>query len=175
MGGAKHTKKADGFTIIEVLIVMAIAGLIMVVVFLAVPALQRNSRNQARRADARLIASQRFQYNVDNNTSASIAPAGAKCDGSNASFLFCNYIKDGLGAYELKDVYFQSNTNIKPSKVDPITDPKVIRTESYTKCDANKQYAIVGDRKIDMTVTFLVETRTGWQSQCVQNDLAPKS
>ncbi|MDQ3065292.1 MAG: prepilin-type N-terminal cleavage/methylation domain-containing protein, partial [bacterium] len=31
-----------GFTIIEVLIVLAIAGLIMLIVFLAVPALQRN-------------------------------------------------------------------------------------------------------------------------------------
>jgi prepilin-type N-terminal cleavage/methylation domain-containing protein len=36
----KNNKK--GFTIIEVLIVLAIAGVIMVIVFLAVPALQRN-------------------------------------------------------------------------------------------------------------------------------------
>jgi prepilin-type N-terminal cleavage/methylation domain-containing protein len=42
------TKKADGFTIIEVMIVLAIAGLIMLVVFLAVPSLQRNSRNEPR-------------------------------------------------------------------------------------------------------------------------------
>ena len=34
-------RKSEGFTIIEVLVVLAIAGLIMVVVFLAVPALQR--------------------------------------------------------------------------------------------------------------------------------------
>ena len=40
-----------GFTIIEVLIVLAIAGLIMLIVFLAVPALQRNSRNTQRRND----------------------------------------------------------------------------------------------------------------------------
>lgn len=42
-------KKTEGFTIIEVLIVLAIAGLILLVVFLAVPALQRNSRNTQRR------------------------------------------------------------------------------------------------------------------------------
>jgi prepilin-type N-terminal cleavage/methylation domain-containing protein len=46
-----------GFTIIEVLIVLAIAGLIMLIVFLAVPALQRNSRNTQRNSDASLIAS----------------------------------------------------------------------------------------------------------------------
>lgn len=45
-------KKSDkGFTIIEVMIVLAIAGLIMLIVFLAVPALQRNSRNTQRKND----------------------------------------------------------------------------------------------------------------------------
>lgn len=44
-----------GFTIIEVLIVLAIAGVIMLVVFLAVPALQRNSRNTQRTSDASLL------------------------------------------------------------------------------------------------------------------------
>ena len=45
-------RKQEGFTIIEVLIVLAIAGLIMLIVFLAVPALQRNSRNTTKRSDA---------------------------------------------------------------------------------------------------------------------------
>ncbi|MDQ3123607.1 MAG: prepilin-type N-terminal cleavage/methylation domain-containing protein [bacterium] len=45
-----------GFTIIEVLIVLAIAGLIMLIVFLAVPALQRNQRNNARNSDASRIS-----------------------------------------------------------------------------------------------------------------------
>lgn len=49
-------KRAEGFTIIEVLIVLAIAGLIMLIVFLAVPALQRNSRNNARNNDASRIS-----------------------------------------------------------------------------------------------------------------------
>ena len=44
-------KRNQGFTIIEVLIVLAIAGVIMLVVFLAVPALQRNSRNTSKRSD----------------------------------------------------------------------------------------------------------------------------
>lgn len=49
-------KKSEGFTIIEVLIVLAIAGLIMLIVFLAVPALQRNQRNNARNSDASRVA-----------------------------------------------------------------------------------------------------------------------
>lgn len=54
--GSKLKKNEKGFTIIEVLIVLAIAGLIMVIVFLAVPALQRNSRNTQRSADAAKIS-----------------------------------------------------------------------------------------------------------------------
>lgn len=46
-----------GFTIIEVLIVLAIAALIMLVVFLAVPALRRNQANSARQTDASRVSS----------------------------------------------------------------------------------------------------------------------
>lgn len=48
-------RKDSGFTIVEVMIVLAIAGLIILVVFLAVPALQRSSRNTQRSNDASLI------------------------------------------------------------------------------------------------------------------------
>jgi len=47
----RRRKRQGGFTIIEVLIVLAIAGLIMVVVFLAVPNLERSQRNNARKTD----------------------------------------------------------------------------------------------------------------------------
>jgi prepilin-type N-terminal cleavage/methylation domain-containing protein len=46
-----------GFSIIEVLIVLAIAGLIMLVVFLAVPALRRNAANNGRQSDASRLSS----------------------------------------------------------------------------------------------------------------------
>jgi prepilin-type N-terminal cleavage/methylation domain-containing protein len=52
-----RTKKlTQGFTIIEVMIVLAIAGLILAIIFLAVPALQRNSRNNSRTNDATHLA-----------------------------------------------------------------------------------------------------------------------
>jgi len=57
MVGTFKQKREEGFTIIEVLIVLAIAGLIMLIVFLAVPALSRNSRNTQRTSDAALIGS----------------------------------------------------------------------------------------------------------------------
>jgi prepilin-type N-terminal cleavage/methylation domain-containing protein len=46
-----------GFTIIEVMIALALAGLIMLIFLLALPALQRNARNKQRDQDAiRLVA-----------------------------------------------------------------------------------------------------------------------
>jgi prepilin-type N-terminal cleavage/methylation domain-containing protein len=62
----KLQKKSEGFTIIEVMIVLAIAGLILLIVFLAVPALQRNSRNTQRKSEASAIASAYSEY-VNNH------------------------------------------------------------------------------------------------------------
>lgn len=61
--------KNEGFTIIEVLIVLAIAGLILLVVFLAVPALQRNGRNTAIRTDVQNVLGGLSEYMSANNGS----------------------------------------------------------------------------------------------------------
>ena len=45
----KDNKK--GFTIIEVVLVLAIAGLIFAMVFIALPALQRSQHDQSRKND----------------------------------------------------------------------------------------------------------------------------
>jgi prepilin-type N-terminal cleavage/methylation domain-containing protein len=63
----KIKKDNKGFTIIEVLIVLAIAGLILLVVFLAVPALQRNSRNTQVRNAASTIAGAGAEFIANNN------------------------------------------------------------------------------------------------------------
>lgn len=62
----KKINKNQGFTIIEVLIVLAIAGLILLVVFLAIPALQRSARNHQRKTDATAALSAVTQF-LDNN------------------------------------------------------------------------------------------------------------
>ena len=58
-------KNKKGFTIIEVVLVLAIAGLIFLMVFIALPALQRSQRNTQREDDlARVItAVNSFQSN----------------------------------------------------------------------------------------------------------------
>ncbi len=56
-----------GFTIIEVVLVLAIAGLIFLMVFIALPALQRSQRDTQRRNDMSALASQITQYQSNNN------------------------------------------------------------------------------------------------------------
>lgn len=63
----KLRNQNQGFTIIEVMIVLAIAGLIMMIVFLAVPALQRSSDNNARNGDASRIATAVNECVVNRN------------------------------------------------------------------------------------------------------------
>jgi prepilin-type N-terminal cleavage/methylation domain-containing protein len=62
----KRNQNQKGFTIIEVLIVLAIAGLILLIVFLAVPALQRSARNTQRKNDASAVAGAIANYISDN-------------------------------------------------------------------------------------------------------------
>jgi prepilin-type N-terminal cleavage/methylation domain-containing protein len=63
----KSSNGQKGFTIIEVLIVLAIAGLILLIVFLAVPALQRNSRNTQRKNDVATYAGAVNEFINNNN------------------------------------------------------------------------------------------------------------
>lgn len=72
----KKTEK--GFTIIEVALVLAIGALIFLVVFLAVPALQRNQRNDARKRDISNVVEAVTDYNSNNPGKA--LPSGQQYD-----------------------------------------------------------------------------------------------
>ena len=62
----KKHKLYEGFTIIEVVLVLAIAGLIFLMVFLALPALQRSRRNEQRKRDMGEIAGAIQNYRSAN-------------------------------------------------------------------------------------------------------------
>ena len=55
-----------GFTIIEVVLVLAIAGLIFLMVFVALPALQRSQRDTQRRNDLSRVDTSLVQYQTNN-------------------------------------------------------------------------------------------------------------
>ena len=61
------TKNKKGFTIIEVVLVLAIAGLIFLMVFIALPALQRSQRNTQREDDLSRFLTAANDYQTNNN------------------------------------------------------------------------------------------------------------
>ncbi len=59
----------QGFTIIEVVLVLAIAGLIFLMVFVALPSLQRSQRDTARRNDMSRVDTALTQYMTNHQSS----------------------------------------------------------------------------------------------------------
>jgi prepilin-type N-terminal cleavage/methylation domain-containing protein len=95
-------RKDAGFTIIEVMIVLAIAGLIMLIVFLAVPALQRNSHNTTRKNDIGRVGSAVNDWVSNNNGTVFTAGTG------NANLSTVKNDAGALGQYTLTE-----GTNVK--------------------------------------------------------------
>ena len=60
------TQRNKGFTIIEVVLVLAIAGLIFLMVFVALPALQAGQRDNARKSDVGNIVTAISTYSSNN-------------------------------------------------------------------------------------------------------------
>ena len=63
----KLNKSKDGFTIIEVVVVLAIAGLIFGIVFWALPNLQKSNRDSSRRTIASNVLANLDQYAANSN------------------------------------------------------------------------------------------------------------
>lgn len=89
-------QKSKGFTIIEVVLVLAIAGLIFMMVFIALPALQRSQRDTQRKNDL-----SRVQTAITNYTSANRGNLPA---GTNA----------GYAAFETSNIAIGSDSFIDP-------------------------------------------------------------
>ena len=62
----QNTNTKQGFTIIEVVLVLAIAGLIFLMVFIAWPALQRSQRDTQRRNDYSMLSTAVSNYITNN-------------------------------------------------------------------------------------------------------------
>lgn len=87
----QQKNKQSGFTIIEVVLVLAIAGLIFLMVFIALPALQRSQRDAQRRDDVSRMVSQLQSYATNNR---------GNLPGSDDITRFINdYMKTGEGEF----------------------------------------------------------------------------
>lgn len=89
---SKQELKQKGFTIIEVVLVLAIAALIFLMVFIALPALQRNQRDTQRRSDAGRFLSQLSSYSTNNK-------GGIPADADTFKVGYLKWAADGTGEF----------------------------------------------------------------------------
>jgi prepilin-type N-terminal cleavage/methylation domain-containing protein len=85
-------KPNSGFTIIEVVIVLAIVGLIMVIVFIAVPEAQMSVRDSHRRAYAQTVLQAMEEYYKNNGQFPGCA---ASCSSADAIRFMTHYLPNG--------------------------------------------------------------------------------
>lgn len=93
----KRSKK--GFTIIEVVLVLAIAGLIFAAIFIIFPSLQRAQRDAQRKSNLALIVSQLNSWEQTHRYTLSDAYSNFKQDqrkGRDFCTFFNDYIKDDI-------------------------------------------------------------------------------
>jgi prepilin-type N-terminal cleavage/methylation domain-containing protein len=151
----KSRKAGAGFTIIEVLIVLAIAGLILLIVFLAVPALQRNSRNTAIKNDVQNVVGGVSEYQGANNGALPTSVSGTgeiKYEGSGNS----------------TSIKIQGSTVVTSNKSAPSTgdgskpEPGSIVVSLGYRCDGTKSARAV-------SAVYTIETTSGTVSQCTES------
>ncbi len=165
------TKHPGGFTVIEVLIVLAVAGVILVVVFLAVPALQRGQRNAARKADVRNIAAAVNFFMANNGGRIPDSQA-------DADYIYTD-VSGKLGGYSLTGGSYRLAT---PDLTNKLTLSKVAQTFSGTgtftnqqdnvvaiytgaKCSTSSGFVVAVPK--EMVILYAIEASGGgWQTIC---------
>ena len=171
-----------GFTIIEVFFVLAIAGLISLIVFEAIPALIRSSRNNQRKQDVSTILRAVSQYELKNSGNFP-----ADCDGgstcttqlgtSNDNFLqsakndLTYYVDNNGGGNDSgSHVILKHLSAGAAAPTDPVTDPEVVYIYNYQICSTT----VIGQSNArggysDVVALYALETGSGpATSQCQQ-------
>lgn len=90
-------KQQRGFTIIEVVLVLAIAGLIFLMVFIALPALQRGQRDTQREQDISRFLSAVNSYQTNNRGNV---PAANAAGITGANGIVPRYLQAGGDSFE---------------------------------------------------------------------------
>jgi prepilin-type N-terminal cleavage/methylation domain-containing protein len=151
---------AGGFTIVEIMIVLAIAGLILLIMFEAIPALERNARNSNRKQDVTAILQAASHYEL--NHSANFPP-------SVASFLLPS--QPQLYAYTTSQVTLHSQVSPAiAAQVGPVANTADVDLYNYERCDpANAGKAKdAGAGYSDVVALYAIESSGGMADQCQQ-------
>jgi prepilin-type N-terminal cleavage/methylation domain-containing protein len=143
-------KKEQGFTLIEIVIVLAIAAAIMLLVFLAVSGAQKTKRDTATKSAAGQLSAQ-IEHYMSNN--AGLAPAANMALGGN----YIGNIKSGQG-----------NAPVPASAGNAATAANPIKYSGNMKCTTpNGSGVIIAGTAAQYAVSYYLES-TG-SNVCIDN------
>lgn len=144
----KQDQQRKGFTIIEVVLVLAIAGLIFLIVFLAVPALQRSQRDTQRRNDVSRLMSQLSQYQSNNGGDV---PSETGTGTTTISSFVTRYLTNG-GTEQFDDPTTGSTYNVSGNHANS-DEPPVGSIYYYVgaRCSGESVQDSSGNRKVAVT------------------------
>ena len=164
----KNNKK--GFTIIEVVLVLAIAGLIFLMVFIALPALQRSQRNTRRRQDMARILSAFNDFQANNNgkmpTSAQtndfmnryVGAANSDQrldpDGTAYTLTFIGHVGTGSGDKADNSLYNGTTGTATPTTP---TDQHIIYYWTNAKCGTSEGHVGKGNGDREIAIFYYLE------------------
>lgn len=151
-------RSEEGFTIIEVMIVLAIAGLIMVIVFLAIPQLQRQQRNTRAKDVVNRMKAELENYAGNNNGKYPWqASSGAWVPGVIPQATDGFYVRY-LASVDTKDPKSGSAMSVNYVNGVPgaVPAPGTVNVSSTTKCDGESVTATdaTGARQYSMSYSL---------------------
>ena len=147
----------SGFTIIEVVLVLAIAGLIFLMVFIALPALQRSQRDTQRREDMSRFISQLAQYQANNN--GKVPGESGTVNAAAYNTFITNYLKVGGdtfndpstgNTYNVTGVKVCTSSNCSTSSASNNMGDIYVLTNAT--CDGETPVYVQGNRKIAVRI-----------------------
>ena len=164
----KNQKSQKGFTIIEVALVLAVGALIFLVVFLAVPALQRNQRNDARKRDQSSVVEAITSYTSNNPSSKLTTVENSKpyTSGAPATGNWLGKYLDNL-SNNTEEVEVKHTTTGEPTVPNPDTDTakKTIFILTGATCKPDGKSVKKGTTKQAAVISFQ-ETAAGVDPVC---------
>lgn len=143
-------RRMRGFTLIEVVIVLAIAGLIFVIVFLAVSQAQQARRDTQRKEDASRLAAAVNQYASNNNGAIP----------TNASVVASSVV----GVYIQSADFLDPSTGSQYNVGTALSDPGDLRYRTGYRCNGDTAQSGANSR------TFALEYQLEGGQGCVDNE-----
>jgi prepilin-type N-terminal cleavage/methylation domain-containing protein len=165
---------SEGFTIIEIMIVLVIAGLILLIVFLAVPALQRNARNTSRKSDVSALLAAMNEFTDNNNNTLPTggtwanpnftfnAPAGATSQAK------MGYYTNGAGTAD-GDIHFAAAATATAAGTLTASNKDYVILSTGTYCNTGNAGDSLAGTLHGITAVYELETGSNTYSQECQS------